>query len=499
MKRRVVSYIRVSTDEQATKGYSIPAQRQVLEDYALGHDLEIVEEFVESESAYKPGRPEFSRMLKLLAGNNGLTGVLCYKIDRISRNLRDYSELAEMSGVRIISATEALPENATGQLIGTVQAAFSRFYSDQLSERVRLGLETKARKGEWPAGAPTGYLNDPLHRGVIPDPQMGPIVRELFEVYAHQDISLRELVKWARDRGLRTRGGGALAKGPIHKLLTNPIYCGTVRWRGVLYEGNHEPLISRGLYDHVQARLNAKSTPRSKHQFPYRGILQCGYCGCSITASLEKKKYVYYHCTHGKGKCPQPYVRQDRLSKRLLPLVERLHMSRELIEHLLERIRSEDEDLREARRRKLQSLKRQEQAIERRRDAAYVDKLDGKLTEARWLGYEREWSRRKAILDEAISNLSKEAKPREDDARATFELLEQAPALYQRQSDQERARLLRTLLSNCIITEENAVPIYKKPFSLIAHGKDSDNWLGREDSNLRSRLQRPLPYHLATP
>ena len=497
MKRKVVSYIRVSTEEQARHGYSIPAQRQVLEDYARGHDLQIVEEFVESESAYRPGRPEYSRMLKLLKRHRDVTGVLCYKIDRIARNLSDYSALAEMSGVNIISATEALPENATGQLIGTVQAAFSRFYSDQLSERVSLGLETKARKGEWPSGAPTGYLNDPLHRGILPDPQMGPIIQEVFELYARGDVSLREAVGWARKRGLRTRSGGALSKGPLYKLLTNPVYYGSFRWKGVLYEGSHAPLISKALFDRVQERLRGKSSPRGEHQFPYRGLLQCGYCGCGITASVAKRRYVYYHCTHGRGNCPQPYVRQDRMGERLLPLVQKIHMSRELVERLLERIRTGNERLQEERARRLRALRTEEKAIRNRRDAAYVDKLDGKLSEARWLEFERTWSEKAALISERIEELGAESEPREDEARAAFELLEQAPELYQRQSDEERARLLRRLLSNCIITSENVVPIYKEPFAAVAHGMQTGDWLGREDSNLRSRLQRPLPYHLS--
>jgi len=146
MKRKVVAYIRVSTDEQA-HGYSIPSQQQVLQDYAAGHELAVVEEFVESESAYKPGRPEFERMLTYLRRHRDVSGVLCYKIDRIARNLHDYSELSEMDGITIISATEALPDNSTGRLIGTVQAAFSRYFSDQLGERIQLAMETKARSG----------------------------------------------------------------------------------------------------------------------------------------------------------------------------------------------------------------------------------------------------------------------------------------------------------------------------------------------------------------
>ena len=183
--RSVTAYIRVSTEEQARHGYSIEAQRQVLRDYAEGHQLDIVEEFVESESAYRPGRPGFKAMLTLLRRRTDVSAVLCYKIDRVSRNLQDYSALTELMKIDIISATESLPEGATGEFIGGVQAVAARYYSAQLSERVSLGLETKARKGLWPTYAPTGYNN--VGKGIEPDPVSGPIIRELFESSPHSE------------------------------------------------------------------------------------------------------------------------------------------------------------------------------------------------------------------------------------------------------------------------------------------------------------------------
>ncbi len=499
MKRKVVTYIRVSTEEQAKHGYSIPAQRQVLQDYAKGHDLEIVQEFEESQSAHKPGRPQFNAMLKFLKKYGEVTAVLCYKIDRIARNLTDYSALSEMEGIQIISATEALPENATGQLMATIQAGISKYYSDQLSERVRLGLETKAKKGIWPAGAPTGYRNLPEGKGIVPDVDMAPIVREVFERYARGDIPLSELVRWAADRGLRTRKGGILAKGPIHKLLTNPIYYGTIRWHDVLHKGEHEPLISKALFEHVQERLKSKSVPRGKRIFPYRGLLQCGYCGCQITASVAKKKYIYYHCTHGRGKCPQVYVAQEQMGEMLLPVVENVHLSENLVGMLLQKMRAEKQHREEARKKRLQELRHELTQVSHRRNLAYNDKLDGKIDEERWLELERTWSRRADTIRGEMEFLAASQGTLEDDLQATFELLKRAPVLYKRQSDEEKARLLRVLLSNCQMRGENVEPIYKTPFDLVELGVRSGDWLGREDSNLRSRLQRPLPYHLATP
>jgi site-specific DNA recombinase len=484
MRRKVVTYIRVSTDEQANKGYSIPAQQQVLRDFASGHDLEVVEAFVESESAYKPGRPEYKRMLTFLRKRRDVTAVLCYKIDRIARNLRDYSELSEMAGVSIISATEALPENSTGQLVGTVLAASSRYYSDQLSERVKLGMETKARKGIWPSYAPIGYLNDPDGPGIIIDPTRAVLIREVYEEYVHKNISLSDLARWATKRGLKTRLGGELRASTTHNFLTNPIYCGTIRWREGLYEGIHQPLISKALFERVQERLAGKSHPRKKRSFPFRGLLTCGYCGCAITASLKKGKYIYYHCTGGKGKCSQPYIRQTHLSEMFLPIVEGVHMSEQHVRDLLAVVREGNRNWERAIQRKTRVLVGRRELIQRRRDTAYDDKADGKITEERWLELDRRWGREEFSIDSDLELVHSGSRPSVDDVRPTLELLKRAPVLYMKQNDDGRARVLKTLLWNCEIRDEKLDPIYRTPFDLVAKGMRSANWYPRQDSNL---------------
>jgi site-specific DNA recombinase len=485
MKRKVVAYIRVSTEEQATKGYSIESQRQILKDYAIGHDLHIVQEFVEAESAYKPGRPEFSKMLKLLQKQREVTGVLCYKLDRLARNMQDYAVIEEMQGIAIISATEALPTGATGRFVGSIHAAVSRYYSDQLGERVRLALRTKATKGLWPAAAPTGYIKRPDQRIIEPDQEMGPIIKHLFETYARGGVSLSALVALAQEMGLRTKKGGSLGKSALHKLMTNPIYHGTVRWDNNSYEGLHEPLVSTDLFNEVGRRLRGGSVPLTRRSFPFRGLLECGYCGCRITASLEKKRYVYYHCTRSKGRCEQSFIREERLSDLLRSVIDSVHLTKEQVTDLMRLIRADTDKRRDAAEKRVRELKEEVVALQRRRDAVYEDKLDAKIDEARWLEMEQRWSLDTERLERQIRLLEKgEPQLLVDELQSTFELLERAPRLYLRQSDEERARLLNALASNCVIRGEKIDPIYRNPFDLVAEGVRRSDWYARQDSNL---------------
>ena len=88
-------------------------------------------------------------------------------------------------------------------------------------------------------------------------------------------------------------------------------------------------------------------------------------------------------------------------------------------------------------------------------------------------------------IRQQITVWKKPQEPAVDEAQATFELLERAPILYMEQSDEEKARLLRTLVPNCWIRGEKLEPVYKKPLDLVAHGAKTGDWYAREDSNLR--------------
>ena len=485
MNRKVVAYIRVSTDEQAEHGHSIEVQQQVLADYATGHELEVVETFVESESAYKPGRPEFEKMVGLLKKQKTVTAVLCYKIDRVSRNMKDYAQLVEELGIEIISATEQLPSNAAGRFMGDMHAVFSRYFSAQLSERVGDAMYAMARKGIYPSYAPIGYVNDKETGRIVPDLERAPLIRELFETYASTDLSLDALVEWAKKRGLRSRRDNPLQTSTVYRILTNPIYKGVLRWSDVVAPGVHEPLVSLYLFERVADKLNRRGHIQGKHDFPFRGILVCGYCGCQITASLIKGKYVYYHCTKGRGRCAQRYIRQEALSERLRSVVDGVRIPEEVVARLLDQIHSGETQRREEIEAKLKRLDTESGDLKKRRDKAYIDKLDGVLSEERWKELEAEWASHNEAIDLRQEQLRATLQTSgADDAREAFELLEQASDLYLEQEPEERAKALKILVSNCRLTGEKLEPNYRKPFDLVAEGLRTGIWYPGQESNL---------------
>ena len=485
MKRQVASYIRVSTDEQAEHGQSLDVQKQVITDYAKGHQLDVVATFEEAQSAFKPGRTQFQAMVSYLRTHKKVTGVLCYKLDRISRNMSDYAQLVEGLGVEIISATEQLPCNPSGRLMGDMQAAFARYFSAQLSERVESAMVNKAKKGGYPSIAPTGYLNNRLEKTIEVDPDQGPIVRELFQTYADSEMSLMQLVRWAAKSGLRTRRGNAMKRGAIHGLLSNPFYYGVVRWHGMVYQGNHETLISQAVFDRVQDKMHGRSSKREERRFPFRGILVCGHCGCKITATLAKGKYVYYHCTNGKGRCAQGYIRQEDLSRLCESIVDDVQVPGEVARMLLEEVRKGENARKQEIEQKLDELTQEQERITATRNKAYLDKLNGVIEEERWAALDNEWEERLNLIGEKTNELQEALKSSgAGELDSTLELLKRARELFSQQDPFEQAEGLRILVSNLTVTDRKLDPDYRSPFDLVALGTKTRNWYPRQDSNL---------------
>ena len=159
------------------------------------------------------------------------------------------------------------------------------------------------------------------------------------------EYSLKVLTKKAVAAGLTNRtGGGALARSRIHQVLQNPIYHGEFYWLGQLHRGLHKPIISRDLYDRVQAVFAAANHPRhTKRRHAFAGLVTCGRCVCAFTAEIKKGLYAYYHCT-GHGPCGNTYVREEELIRQFGELLKQVRIPTELAGKLATVLRESQTD-----------------------------------------------------------------------------------------------------------------------------------------------------------
>jgi len=134
----------------------------------------------------------------------------------------------------------------------------------------------------------------------------------------------------------------ALSKSNYQYILKNPIYCGLIRYNGELYEGKHEPIVAKKLFDRVQEVMESKSRPNKKKPkyFVFRGFIRCGECGCLITAETQKG-HNYYHCTKRKTKCSQKYIREEELAQQISQSIQKVSLSDDWVRKMIAELKKE--------------------------------------------------------------------------------------------------------------------------------------------------------------
>jgi len=314
-------YARKSTDEDDKQLLSIEAQLEELHEYAARERLEVVREFVEKRTAKEPGRPIFNDMLRRVEKGEA-DALLAWHPDRLARNSVDGGKIIYLVDTGKLAALKFpsfwFEDTPQGKFMLSIAFGQSKYYVDNLSENVKRGIRQKLRLGWYPGRAPIGYLNEPRLRTIVIDEATAPLVKKLFETYASGETSYRTIADMANRMGLLTCRDNHFRQGWMRGLLSNPFYIGMFRLKGELYEGAHEPLISREMFDRVQRMLNQRSrsqqSPRKGDPCFFTGMIKCGSCGSGVTAQRQKGHH-YYNCTRHFGPCDQKkYIREESLA-----------------------------------------------------------------------------------------------------------------------------------------------------------------------------------------
>ena len=511
---KAVIYARVSSREQEREGFSIPAQLKLLRDHAEANGLTVAAEYVDIETAKHSGRTNFGEMIRFLRKNSTVQTILVEKTDRLYRNLRDWVTIDELNAeIHLVKEGISLSRESRSseKFMHGIKVLMAKNYIDNLSEEVRKGMLEKAEQGLWPSAAPFGYRNiigPDGKKGIAVEPDQGAIITRLFEWYATGSYSLKEIGAMARKEGLAYRKSGrAVPVSTVHKILRSRLYTGEFEWLGKVYQGNHEALISKDLWFCVQDILDGRNN-KTRHpktgggvrEFAFTGLISCGHCGCALTAEIKKGKYIYYHCTGYHGKCPEKFVREEVLEEQFAGLLRKLRIDEEVYDLIVEALHDSFEVERRDHDEAVTSLRAEIDRLRNRLEAVYVDKLDGTVTEGFYRRVSAQW---RDELDRCQRDLSRHQDASNDymdEGVALLTLARKAHGLFEGSSGPEKRRLLNFLLSNCTWKHGELSADYQQPFDMLAETIDgtdpsqggggaatpqSENWSGREDSNLR--------------
>ncbi len=308
----VILYVRVSTDEQADKGFSLRDQEQKLINYCNINNYNIVAIYREDYSAKSFNRPEFKKLMQYCKKNsNGVDKILFIKWDRFSRNTTEsYNVIKTFNDLGIIVNAIEQPLDLTIPEQGIMLAVYlsmPEVENQRRSLNVIAGMRRAYKEGRYVASPPKGYTmgRDKINKPILKPNKDAKHIQEAFELLSIRLYNQAEVLATLRKKGFKT------SKTAFARIIRNPLYCGDIYIKAfknekeTIVEGIHEPIVSKEIFQKVQSILNGgKKQYQVTHKkvnekFPLKDFVLCPKCHNPLLASSSKgrsKYYAYYHC-----------------------------------------------------------------------------------------------------------------------------------------------------------------------------------------------------------
>lgn len=250
---RAAIYTRVSTEEQAKEGFSLDAQLDKLRSYCKARDWVIAGEYVDDGySGRKIKRPAY---LKMLEEMDKWDALLVIKMDRIHRNSKNFMFMMEQlnkNKKEFVSMSESFDTStAIGRFVMNIIQGIAQLESEQIGERVYIGMEQKARINGGMLGFNIPYGYDYQDGKLSINENESPIIKKIYFWYL-EGKSMGEIVEMLNDAHVPTKNRGLWAKKMISTILKNPIYCGYLHWEKYVNKSDHDPIIPVQSFNTVQ-------------------------------------------------------------------------------------------------------------------------------------------------------------------------------------------------------------------------------------------------------
>ncbi|KKS92614.1 MAG: Resolvase [Candidatus Collierbacteria bacterium GW2011_GWC2_43_12] len=477
-----IIYARVSSKEQEETGYSLPSQEKLLRDYADRKEFTVSKTFSIAESASgAKQRKVFSEMIKF-AEKNKINNILCEKVDRLTRNLKEavmvneWLEDDELRKIHFVKQNLVIHKNAKSdeKFRWDIEIILAKKFISNLSEEVKKGQKEKIAQGWLPTSPVMGYktVGDKGHKIHVVDTDTAPTAQKMFELYATGNYSLSAIAAFVEASGVKTRAGRPIVKGRIHQLLSNPFYYGKIYWNDKIYQGNQEPLISKELFDKVQQMLRrGTKAPCYQKHFPiFKGKLLCGECGGTITWETQKGQW-YGHCNHYNPCTQKKYSKQGSVEDQLFSYFSEVAPKNEQVLQWLEKALKEDhKDEITYHASAKDNLLRDLDRTEKRLEGLYEDKLDGKILPTFYEKKAAEYAEQKEVILQQLEKLNKNQDEYYEAGYAIHELALKSRAIYSspRATTEEKRLLLSYVFSNITIKGDEIKPEYTLAFEFMS-------------------------------
>ena len=447
---------------------------------------------------YRIDRPKFQQLLQHLS-RGYFKGIICLCWDRISRNKGDDTIIRKLmrNGVDVRFVYANYDKSSAGELHMDIDSMFSQHHSRVTSEKVTLSTKNSRQKGKCTYRAPIGYLNEGSMDHKPIDPVRGPIIAEMFELYATGDWSLADVARHAMEQGfttvpMRRRRSKAeiladesestetiekvsrpVTENHISRILTSRFYTGRVKGPDGDYieSTSHEALVSDEVFNQVQSLLSKKKVSvhyTEKLDHPLRGVVRCAYCE-RVYTPYEKKGHLYFNARCIKG-CENKMknCNIDQIAEKIKAFIEGLYFTDDELAQLDARASTDISLLEEKRHKELNVVERKKKKI--RENMAYLrsNRLSllqsGVYTPETFIVEEqkleadlKQLKTDEEVSDEAMREMVK-------DVVTLSELLKNVVPVYDFANPHEKEKIVKVIFSELYISQDVLKYKVKKGF-----------------------------------
>ncbi len=487
---QAVAYLRVSTPRQLhtasdidEDGNSIATQRVETMRKVKELKATIVREFVEPGQSAQTitKRTEFKKLLRYLDDHPEVRYVVIYMRSRVFRNFTDAAitkrQLLE-KGVRLISAKEEFGEGYMADAMEAITDVMNEVQVRMNGEDVRVKMAHKVEQGGSVGRAKLGYLNvrkdfgGRLVNTIDVDPARAELISWGFEQYATGQYSISQLRELLEEQGLTTRASPSRPERPLSnsrlaQILRDPYYTGVIRYKGKLYGGRHDPIVSKETFVRVQEVLNQRNRTGDRdiiHLHYMKGILICGECrdeGRRTRLLYSQNSgnggtYEYFICAAKQRRlCTTPAIRIEAIEAELESVIDAERMSLHEIEEIRERVRITVAELLAAETEAKRHLQQQLSKLEAQEERLIELAASGSSAMPKILARLETTTMERQAVTERLARTAERLRFGAEKAMAYLDLLQNPVELFRRASDEVRRDLLGALFAKLVVYVED--------------------------------------------
>lgn len=508
----VICYKRVSTDEQADRGFSLQHQETMLTKYCEINNFNIVDIYTEDCSGKSFDRPEWKKIMTYIRSHRGKVDlILCNRWDRFSRNQYDaMTVIKELKkyGVTVNTVEQPLDiSNPDNKILLSLYLSIPEVENDKISMRTAEGSWRARNEGCWTAQAPKGYQNfrDDKKSTLRPHPIEAPLMKEAFTMLASGTYSADEVRRWLNDNKLK------ISKNTFLRSVRNPVYIGKIRtgaWKKEPSQdviGLHPALISEQVFHRANDVLSGRRRNMKFHDdksdlYPLKGFLLCPEHNKSLTAyacrSHTGKLHHYYLCC--KDRCKHRYRIQD-VHESVEDVLSTISFSAQLVNlysKTLEKLFEKDDF---QRRDEIQKTKKELEKLELRKTNLQNDLMDRSITSHDYQGMKSRVDKDIVLTKEKLTELQQEKSPFKVYLQKEVPLLENLLEYYRKSDGATKKKILGCIFAEKLVLEKGKVsdPVFTEPIQLIMRLSNSlRSRTGNEKSEmeLEGDVSRPRSY-----